>query len=176
MVSLWAEHWILTSPPNGVKIFLVKMSPQNSRAKDFLSFQSASHAIEALPSTSGGCCVPNETIKRWIDYHTVTVEFGLATNLCLVTSSGTTKPQAKDSLPSRTQRSPFFIVLSLCFYPRPIGFPWAAREPRSGGKRKTSGYLELKSHFHADPGVMIWFGLVDIFANTQINMIGSFHW
>ena len=53
----------------------------------------------------------------------------------------------------------------------------AVREPRSGEhefvkrrERKTSGYLGLESHFHADARVGL--GLVDIFKNTQINMIG----
>ena len=48
-------------------------------------------------------------------------------------------------------------------YPGPGGFSWAAKEPRSGEdesqsgeNRKTSGYLGVESHFHADARVRIW--------------------
>ena len=47
-------------------------------------------------------------------------------------------------------------------YPGPRGFSRASRKPRSsedelrsGEKRKTSGYLGLESHFHADARVRI---------------------
>ena len=50
----------------------------------------------------------------------------------------------------------------------------------SARKRKTSAFLRLKSHFHAEARFRIWLtlrlALVDIFTKTQINMIGWFDW
>ena len=42
------------------------------------------------------------------------------------------------------------ISAAVDFYPGPRSFSWAARESRSGEKRKTSGYLGLETQFHAN--------------------------
>ena len=82
-------------------------------------------------------------------------------------------------------REPRLVLVSL--YPGPRGFSWTSREPRSsedelrsGEKRKTSGYLGLESHFHADARVRIWPSCSDwlIFLQTRkpiwlVRLIGN---